>query len=223
MDYVIIVAGGSGTRMGAAMPKQFLPLKGKPILMRTIERFATCGLPLRIVLVLPQAEQERWKSLCKEHGFTVEHTIVDGGATRFHSSLNAIRAIPEDEMGVCAIHDGVRPLVSDDVIRNVYATARETFAAMPVVKLTSTLRHIDAEGGGHNVMRDDYREVQTPQAFDLTLLRQAFKQPYRESFTDDASVVEALGCSVTMVEGNRENIKITTPFDMKVAEAVIDS
>jgi 2-C-methyl-D-erythritol 4-phosphate cytidylyltransferase len=222
MDFVIIVAGGSGKRMGTEVPKQFLPVCGRPILMRTIERFVESGEPLKIILVLPKDEQNYWHELCVKYDFNVEHTIVDGGKTRFESSLNGINAIPDDEIGVCGIHDGVRPLVSCDVIRDVYDAAREDFAAIPVINVTSTLRHVDAQGGGHNVDRGDYREVQTPQVFDISLLKRAYQQSYRAEFTDDASVVEALGCSVTMVDGNRENIKITTPFDLKVAESIIN-
>jgi 2-C-methyl-D-erythritol 4-phosphate cytidylyltransferase len=222
MDYIIIVAGGSGKRMGTTLPKQFLPVGGRPILMRTMERFAESGEPLKMILVLPKDDQVYWNELCSKYDFRVDYTVVDGGATRFESSRNGIAAIPDDEQGVCGIHDGVRPLVPCDVIRSVYDAAREEFAAIPVVGVTSTLRYVDANGGGHNVNRADYREVQTPQAFDISLLKRAFRQPYQDGFTDEASVVEALGCTVSMVEGSTENIKITTPLDLKIAEAIIN-
>ena len=219
MDYIIIVAGGKGQRMGTDIPKQFLELAGQPILMRTIQRFADYDPAMQIILVLPREQQDYWRTLCEKHDFTVPHTIVDGGATRFESSRNGIMAIPSDVTdGVVGIHDGVRPFVSAEVIERCFETAREEFAAIPVMSVVETLRYVDRHGGGHNVMREDYKVVQTPQTFDLTLLRKAFEQPYQDNFTDDASVVENLGCTVQTVEGNRENIKITTPFDLKVGE-----
>lgn len=219
MDYIIIVAGGKGLRMGSEVPKQFLEVGGLPILMHTINRFATYDDKMQIILVLPHEQQDYWRELCEKYDFRVPHTIVDGGDTRFQSSKNGVMAIPADVTdGVVGIHDGVRPFVSAEVIERCFETAREEYAAIPVVPVVDTIRYIDKHGGGKNVMRDDYRIVQTPQVFDLSLMRQAFNQPYRESFTDDASVVEALGCSVQMVEGNRENIKITSPFDLKLAQ-----
>ena len=201
MDYVIIVAGGKGLRMGSEIPKQFLPVAGKPILMRTIERFHEYDPALNIILVLPESQQAYWH--------------------RFQSSKNGLALIPDDEDGLVGIHDGVRPFVSKEVIEECFETAREEYAAIPVYAVTDTLRYIDQHGGGKNVLRSDYRVVQTPQTFDIGLAKQAFNQEYKEQFTDDASVVESLGCQVAMVDGNRENIKITTPFDIKVAEALL--
>lgn len=221
MDYIIIVAGGKGMRMGAEIPKQFLLVGGKPILMHTIERFHEYDAELNIILVLPQEQQEYWRGLCKKYDFMIEHQIADGGKTRFESSKNGIALIPDGEDGVAGIHDGVRPFVSKDVIENCFETARDEYAAIPVVPVTSTLRYVDKFGAGKTVMRSDYREVQTPQCFDVALLKHAFQQEYNEAFTDDASVVENLGCSVAMVDGNRENIKITTPFDLKIAETIL--
>ena len=221
MDYIIIVAGGKGMRMGAEVPKQFLPIGGKPILMHTIESFHEYNPELEIILVLPKSQHEYWKQLCTEHNFNVSHTIVNGGDTRFESSRNGLAAIPDEEIGVAGIHDGVRPFVSKEVIDNCFETARDDFAAIPVLPVTDTIRYVDKQGGGKNVMRSDYRVVQTPQVFDIQLLKQAYNADYQESFTDDASVVESLGCQATMVEGNRENIKITTPFDIIVAEALL--
>lgn len=230
MDYIIIVAGGKGQRMGAEVPKQFLSVGGRPILMHTLERFRQYSETLQIILVLPHEQHEYWRDLCREHGFAVEHRVVDGGETRFHSSYNGLCAIPDDEVGVVGIHDGVRPFVSVDVIARCFETARKEHACIPVGPVTDTLRHIDSQGGGKNVQRADYRVVQTPQTFDIALLKKAFAQALHPSpnthqptpeFTDDASVVEALGCEVQMVEGNRENIKITTPFDLLVAEALL--
>jgi len=223
MDYIIIVAGGKGMRMGAEVPKQFLPIGGKPILMHTIESFHEYNPELEIILVLPKSQHEYWKQLCTEHNFNVSHTIINGGDTRFESSRNGLAAIPDEEIGVAGIHDGVRPFVSKEVIDNCFETARDDFAAIPVLPVTDTIRYVDKQGGGKNVMRSDYRVVQTPQVFDIQLLKQAYNADYQESFTDDASVVESLGCQATMVEGNRENIKITTPFDIIIAEALLKS
>lgn len=218
MDYIIIVAGGKGLRMGGEVPKQFLPINGKPVLMRTLERFREYSADLQIILVLPKAQQEYWHSLCREYGFTLDYRIADGGETRFHSVQNGLSLIPDNENGVVGVHDGVRPFVSTEVIARCYDTARSAKAVIPVMPVVETLRHIESEGKGHNVLRSDYRLVQTPQTFDIQLLKRANEQPYTEAFTDDASVVEAIGQKVTMVEGNRENIKITTPFDLQVAQ-----
>ena len=207
--------------MGNDIPKQFLPVAGKPILMHTIERFHQYDGSLKIILVLPETQQTYWNELCKKYNFDIDHTVVNGGDTRFQSSKNGLAVIPDGEDGVVGIHDGVRPFVAKEVIAECYETAREEYAAIPVCAVTDTLRYIDKRGGGKNVLRDDYRIVQTPQAFDISLAKQAFSQGYKENFTDDASVVESLGCQVAMVEGNRENIKITTPFDLKVAEAIL--
>ena len=219
MDYIIIVAGGKGLRMGGDLPKQFLPLNGKPVLMHTMERFRQYSDTLRIILVLPHEQQDYWRQLCAKHHFDIEHTVVDGGETRFHSSRNGVDAVPDDNTGVVAIHDGVRPFVSLDTIARCFEAARQSGAALPGMPVTDTLRRV-GDDGGHNVQRNDYRTVQTPQAFDSQLLKRAFRQPYSDNFTDDASVVEAMGQKVTMVDGNRENIKLTTPFDLLVAETL---
>lgn len=221
MDYVIIVAGGKGLRMGSDVPKQFLPLGGVPVLMRTISRFAGAMPRAGIILVLPESQHDYWDSLCRHHSFDVEHTVTTGGDTRFASSRNGLLAIPADADGLVGIHDGVRPFVSEEVINRCYAAAREHGAAIPVVPVTDTLRLVGADGGGHNVRRDSYRVVQTPQVFDIALARRAFDRPYSPSFTDDASVIEASGHGVAMVDGNRENIKITTPSDLIIAESLL--
>lgn len=220
MDYVIIVAGGKGLRMGGEIPKQFLPIGGKPVLMRTMERFHEYDPTLKIILVLPKDQQVFWQELCQKHDFKIMHQVANGGETRFQSSKNGLALIPDEDEGVVAIHDGVRPFVSTDVIERCFDAARDDYAAIPVMPVTDTLRYID-RGHGHNVLRDHFRSVQTPQCFDLSLAKQAFDQPYRETFTDDASVIESLGCQVTMVEGNRQNLKLTTPFDMMIAELLI--
>ena len=218
MDYIIIVAGGKGLRMGGDIPKQFLPIGGKPVLMRTLERFHEYSKDLQIILVLPKAQQNYWQQLCEEYNFKIEIRLADGGETRFRSVQNGLSLIPDDAEGVVGVHDGVRPFVSVDVIRACYDTARTRQAVIPVTPVVETLRHIPTQ---KNVLRSDYCLVQTPQCFDIQLLKAANKQPYSDNFTDDASVVEAYGHEVTMVEGNRENIKITTPFDLKIAETLL--
>lgn len=228
-DYIIIVAGGKGLRMGSDVPKQFLPVGGKPVLMHTLERFhaygqqlAARGRRLSIILVLPREQQGYWQQLCKEHAFQVPHRIADGGRTRFESSKNGLALVPETDDGVVGIHDGVRPFVSLEVIGRCFETARTAGAAIPVLPVTDTLRHIAPDGSGKNVLRSDYRIVQTPQAFAIRLAKEAFLQPDSEAFTDDASVVEAVGGRVAMVDGNRENIKLTTPFDLQMAERLVN-
>ena len=227
MDYIIIVAGGKGLRMGGEIPKQFLPIGGRPILMRTLERFREYSTTLQIILGLPKDQQDYWLQLCKEYDFKVDYQMTDGGDTRFHSVQHGLALIPDDAEGVVGVHDGVRPFPSIEVIRNCYETARVKQAVIPVIPVVETLRVIDPIGTietivpTHTVPRNDYRLVQTPQTFDIQLLKAANRQPYNDNFTDDASVVEAFGQEITLVEGNRENIKITTPYDMIVAEALV--
>ena len=220
MDYIIIVAGGKGLRMGSDIPKQFLPIGGKPVLMRTLERFRQYSPTLQIILVLPKAQQDYWQKLCKEYAFDIDYQLADGGETRFHSVQNGLAKIPDNAQGVVGVHDGVRPFPSIDVIRNCYETAREKKAVIPVIPVVETVRHLKGDTSV-TVSRNDYRLVQTPQTFDIQLLKEANRQPYNDGFTDDASVVEAFGFDITLVEGNRENIKITTPYDLKIAEVLI--
>ena len=221
MDYIIIVAGGKGLRMGSDIPKQFLPIGGKPVLMRTLERFRAYSSALHIILVLPEAQQDYWRQLCEEYHFDVEHQIANGGQTRFHSVQNGLALVSDDAEGVVGVHDGVRPFPSIEVIRNCYETAREKKAVIPVIPVVETVRHLLSNKKSVTVPRDEYRLVQTPQTFDIQLLKAANKQPYNDGFTDDASVVESYGHAITLVEGNRENIKITTPYDLKIAEVLI--
>ena len=206
--------------MGSDIPKQFLPIGGKPVLMRTLERFREYSPTLQIILVLPQAQQDYWHKLCKDYDFKVEYVLADGGETRFHSVQNGLAKIPDDAEGVVGVHDGVRPFPSIDVIRNCYETARTAKAVIPVIPVVETVRHLQGNTSV-TVPRNDYRLVQTPQTFDIQLLKAANRQPYNDGFTDDASVVEAFGFNITLVEGNRENIKITTPYDLKIAEVLI--
>ena len=219
-EFVIIVAGGKGLRMGSDIPKQFLPIGGKPVLMRTLERFREYSADLQIILVLPEAQQDYWRQLCEKYHFDVEYQLANGGQTRFHSVQNGLALVPDDAEGVVGVHDGVRPFPSIEVIKNCYETARTAKAVIPVIPVVETVRHLEKEGSV-TVPRDEYKLVQTPQTFDIQLLKAANRQPYNDGFTDDASVVESYGHEITLVEGNRENIKITTPYDLKIAEVLI--
>ena len=217
--YAIIVAGGKGLRMGGELPKQFIPIEGRPVLMRTLDTFHAFDPDIEIVLVLPRDHQPYWQELCREYNFSVPHHIADGGATRFHSVQNGL-ALVDDAEALVAVHDGVRPFVSHEVIGRCYQEAALHGAVVPVIPVVETVRHLLSEGS-ETVSRDAYRLVQTPQTFSAALLRRAYEQPFCETFTDDASVVEALGHAVHLVEGNRENIKLTTPFDLTVARALL--
>lgn len=225
--YVLIVAGGKGLRMGGDLPKQFIPMRGKPLLMHTLEAFQRWDASARIVLVLPEDHQPYWNMLCKEIGCKVPHAIVNGGETRFFSVKNGLDWIlatrrtssATDEKCLVAIHDGVRPFISREVIEACFEKAARMGAVIPVVPMIDSLRETDGEGS-RPVDRSRYFAVQTPQVFDLDLLANAYEQPYSTLFTDDASVVEAMGHSIDTVAGDRENIKITTPFDLLIAEAM---
>ena len=213
--HIIIVAGGKGLRMGGDIPKQFLPVCGKPVLMRTMEAFHTYDAAIHIILVLPVSQQAYWKELCQEYQFSLSHDIANGGDTRFHSVMNGLAMVEGN--GLVGVHDGVRPFVSQEVIARCYEEAEACKAVIPVIDVVETVRHLTEEGS-ETVPRDRYKLVQTPQVFEAELLRRAYQQTYTDLFTDDASVVEALGEKVYLVKGNRENIKLTTPFDLKLAE-----
>lgn len=215
---VLIVAGGKGLRMGSDLPKQFIPIGGEPVLMRTIEAFYAYDPDMQLIVVLPREQQDYWKQLCNEYHFLIEHEIADGGETRFHSVKNGLALVTEP--GLVGVHDGVRPFVSKEVIAQCYELAAIYKAVIPVVGVIETIRQVLNEDS-RTVNRDDYKLVQTPQIFDVELLKSAYAQEYRISFTDDASVVEAMGKVVHLTEGNRENIKITTPFDLKVGAALV--
>ena len=163
-----------------------------------------------------------WKELCSKYSFTIEHQIVNGGTTRFESSLNGLSQIPEGNDGLVGIHDGVRPFVSVNTIKRCYDEAQLTCAAIPVMPLTESLRIVEKNGNSKSVERANYYNVQTPQVFNIMMAKMAFAQPYQESFTDDATVMEQFGCKISLVEGNQENIKITTPLDLKLAEILIN-
>jgi 2-C-methyl-D-erythritol 4-phosphate cytidylyltransferase len=217
-NYIIIVAGGSGQRMGEPIPKQFLIIHQKPILMLTIERFHHFHSALRIILVLPGQQKDYWKELCNKFEFKIPHTIVNGGSTRFQSVINGLSVI-DDTRGVTGVHDGVRPFVSFATIENCYAKAKEYGAAIPAIPVVDSIREL-SETGSLSRQRNNFRLVQTPQVFHTSILKTAYELPFQKDFTDDASVVEAAGYSIYLAEGNTENIKITSPFDLLIARAL---
>lgn len=209
--------------MGGDMPKQFQLLCGKPVLMITMEHLHAIDPLMQLILVLPEEHIELWKDLCKEHSFAVPLLLTNGGSTRFHSVQNGLTQIDDLEEALVGVHDGVRPFVSARVLEDCFREAWIHGAAVPMINIQDSLRHIVGVNGITEVVpRDRYRLVQTPQVFKLSLLRRAYEQRFVESFTDDASVVEALGEQIVGVEGNSENIKLTTPFDLMVAKTLIE-
>ena len=216
--YAIIVAGGRGLRMGGELPKQFLPLCGKPVLMRTLELFE--GEVSRIILVLPEDHIPFWQELCERYDFTLLHTVALGGETRFHSVRSGLSHLPQ--AGLVAVHDGVRPLASRALIRRSFEEAERSGAALPACPVTDSLRLRQDEGKSEAVDRSRYVAVQTPQTFDLGRLQQAYEQAYSPLFTDDASVYEAASLGIiTLVAGEETNIKLTTPRDLLLAELLL--
>jgi len=219
--YVLIVAGGKGLRMDNELPKQFIPLNGRPVLMHTLERFHRWDISADIILVLPEAHQPYWNMLCKELNCRIPHKIVTGGETRFHSVRNGLSLI--DEPGLVAVHDGVRPFVSTEVIEHCFLEAEKDGAVIPVVPMVNSIREKYNTNLSRPADRERFVAVQTPQVFKSDWILKAYKQSYLPDFTDDASVVEAKGFPVTLVSGNEENIKLTTPFDLLIAEAYIQN
>lgn len=216
--FAIIVAGGSGTRMGSEIPKQFLELKGKPVLMHTIQVFRDFDPETEIILVLPEHQFGYWNALCSRYSFGTKHQVVAGGKTRFESVRNGLSGI--DAGGVVFIHDGVRPLVSTETLKRCLETARNKGNAIPVMEVNESLRKMEGNTSV-SVDRSLYYSVQTPQTFLTKQILEAFLQEFDPAFTDDASVAEKAGFEIHLVEGNRENIKLTTPVDLIVAEAIL--
>mgnify|MGYP003482345118 FL=1 len=214
----IIAAGGLGKRMGASIPKQFLLLKGKPLLCYSIDAFRAYNVTMQIVVVLPEAQIPIWKSLCIGHKFFTEHEIVAGGEERFHSVQKGLTKVTHN--GVVAVHDGVRPLVDVGLIGRCFDGAKANGSAIPVVPISSSIREVMPEGS-RAMDRTGFRIVQTPQCFRTDLLRKAFELPYDRAFTDEATLVERLGEPVHLVEGDDANLKITTPMDLRVAEGLV--
>ncbi len=215
---VIIVAGGSGTRFGADIPKQFINLAGMPVIMHTIGVFHSFDPTLEIIVVLPKTQFGFWKVLCEEFNFNTKITVVEGGSERFHSVKNGLNAVTTN--GIIAIHDAVRPLVSHETLQRCMDAARSFGNAVPVIPPVDSIREL-TETGSTQVSREHFRLVQTPQCFQKEQILKAFEQEFTTLFTDDASVVEAAGLHINLVEGNRENMKITTPMDLTIAEVLI--
>jgi 2-C-methyl-D-erythritol 4-phosphate cytidylyltransferase len=216
--YAVIVAGGSGKRMGAEIPKQFLELAGRPVLMHTIERFKTFSESIEIITVLPENQLRYWMELQKQFDFNVPQTIVKGGTTRFHSVRNGLKFV--NPTGVVAIHDGVRPFVSLNTIRSCFELARESGNAIPAISPVESLRIVE-DGSSRPIDRLTVKQIQTPQVFRADLIKKAYQQDYRVEFTDDATVLECIGEKINLVEGNRENIKITNPEDLLFSKALL--
>ena len=222
--YAIIVAGGKGLRMNTELPKQFIPINGKPLLMYTLEAFFRYDNELELILVLPVAQQEYWHTICKQYGFSVSHRIADGGETRFHSVKNGLMLIPDAEESLVAIHDGVRPFVSQKTISEAFKCAEKYGSAVPAINPVDSVRQLTGVGAGlapalnTALDRTTLKMIQTPQIFKNSILKEAYLQEYTPSFTDDASVVEKCGHPIILTEGNRENIKITTPLDLQIAK-----
>jgi 2-C-methyl-D-erythritol 4-phosphate cytidylyltransferase len=216
--YLVVVAGGSGKRMGADMPKQYLELAGKPVLMHTLERFKVFDESIEIITVLPENQLRFWGDLQKKYSFSIPHTLVKGGRARFFSVKNGLKFIDDDS--IVAVHDGVRPFVSTETIKRCFETAENIGNAVPVIPPSDTLRMISGDSSTP-VNRLLVRQVQTPQVFHSGLLKRAYEQDYLPEFTDDATVVEKTGVKINLVEGNRENIKITTPEDLIISAALL--
>ena len=212
--YAIIVAAGSGTRMGGDVPKQFISVGGKPILRHTIERFQQLPFPVGIIVVVNQEKKDYWKQYCIDTGFLERYAIPSGGITRFHSVSNALQYLPDDT--VVAIHDGVRPFVTTEFLEQMFAAGEEMGNAVPAIPPVETVREVSGPES-YILKRDDIRLIQTPQVFRSEVIKAAYKLPYDPKFTDDASVVEAAGYRINLVDGLRYNIKITTPEDLEIA------
>lgn len=217
---VIIVGGGSGKRMGGNVPKQFLPLSGKPVLWHSIQRFREYDPEIRIILVLSAQGIALWKNLCIERNLPIDYDIIEGGEERYYSVKNGLSLIRDESF--VAIHDGVRPLVTTKLIQKCFTGAAENGTAIPVIPVTDTVRRRSGKSVDQ-IQRDDLLMVQTPQVFRSEIVKSAYDQPFDPSFTDDASVVEASGVPVSHAEGERWNIKITIPPDMIVAGALLES
>lgn len=204
--------------MHSETPKQFLNIAGSPVLMHTIRNFYEFSPDLKIKLVLPAPFINFWNSLCKRFEFQTPHSVIEGGDTRFQSVKNGLNGIPENNL--VAIHDGVRPLVNHDTIKRVFQTAEKLGNAIPVVKINESIRRLK-KNDSIPVDRQSYRLVQTPQCFHSNIITNAYKQDYQDNFMDDATVIAAMGIKINLVEGNFENIKITRPVDLKIAEAFL--
>ncbi len=216
--FALIVAGGKGERMQADLPKQFIIIAEKPLLMHTIEAFYAYDKTIEILLVLPAIHTDYWQMLCNKFHFTIPHKVIIGGATRFHSVFNGLQVVSTNAL--VAVHDGVRPFVSKKTLENCFTAAKIYGSAVPSIALVDSIRYFD-EKGNKSLNRSNYCLIQTPQVFLSNELLEAYKQPYNEFFTDDASVLEAMGKLIHLVEGNPENSKITTANDLLLAEVYL--
>ncbi len=212
--YIILVAGGSGSRMQSDIPKQFIPVGDKPMLMWAIDAFHAYDPAIKKIVVLPASQTGLWKELCEQFSFRTAHEIVHGGKTRFESVRNAVSRVSGG--GLTGVHDGVRPFPSRDTISRVYQAAEKYKTAVPYVDSTDSLRKVE-NGNSVAIDRSIIKRIQTPQVFHTELLKRAYEQEYRPQFTDDASVVEAMGEKIHLVEGNEENIKVTRRMDLRLA------
>ncbi len=213
----IITAGGVGKRMESTIPKQFLLLKGKPLLCWTIQRFYKVDSNIQILVSLPKEWMQFWKDLCQENQFDIPHQLVEGGEERFHSIQNALKFAQGD---VIAIHDGVRPLVSSDLIQKGFETAALKGSAVPVVELKESIREITALDS-KAVPRNNYRIVQTPQTFRKDILLKAYQQDYNQTITDDACLVESIGIQIELIDGESQNLKVTDQIDFALTELLM--
>lgn len=216
--FVLIVAGGSGSRMNSVVPKQFMIISGKPVLMHTVRRFYDFDPSSEIIIVLPKEQISTWNKLCDDYRFRITHDVVEGGSVRFESVRNGLSKIEGE--GLVAIHDGVRPLVSWETIKRCFETAEMKGNAVPVMHVNESLRKIDGDCN-NAVDRSEYVSVQTPEVFRVSEIKEAYKSDYKDTFTDDAGVLEHAGFKINLVEGNKENIKITHPVDIIIAETLI--
>jgi 2-C-methyl-D-erythritol 4-phosphate cytidylyltransferase len=215
---VIFVAGGTGTRMGSPLPKQFLTLNNTPILIHTLRNFFSFNQNFEMIVVMHHDYISFWKDLCLQFDDVPEHTVVAGGEERFHSVKNGIEAVSADVQHI-AIHDAVRPLVSHETLTRCFNTLNEHNAVVPAIPINDSIREVHGVLN-KSVDRSLYKRIQTPQCFESSMLKEAYSKPFSALFTDDASVVEANGHSVFLVEGNLENIKITSPIDLIVGESL---
>jgi len=217
--YLIVVAGGKGLRMGASVPKQFLLLAGRPVIFLTISRFIDYDPGIELIIVLPEGNTTMWKELCMQYGLSHDHNIIIGGEERYNSVKNGLSLIRQES--IVAVHDAVRPLVSIGTIDKCFNVAAEKGNAVPFVKPPESVREIINDNRNRPLKRERIALIQTPQVFRSDILLAAYARVYNPAFTDDASVVEAAGHKINLVEGNPENIKITTAEDMAIADAIL--
>ena len=218
-EYLIIVAGGIGKRFDSKIPKQFLNIAGKPLLMHTISVFYNYSKELEIFLVLPREYFEFWENLCHENKFEINHRLVEGGSERFYSVKNALKFIPDKSY--VAIHDGVRPNVDQTIIKKCFSEVKKFGNAIPASKIYDSIRQISDEGKSITIDRNKFRIIQTHQTFYSNKIKKAYLQEFDECFTDDASVLESMGEEIHLIEGNPENIKVTKKYDLLFCRSFI--